>query len=97
MADRANTFRGADLKSLDFTQADITIINRVEELAKKKGWTMAQVALSWVSSRVSSPIVGFSSVGRVDDAVGARGKTLTGEEERYLEEPYQPKAVNGFL
>lgn len=45
-----------------YTDADITIINRVEELAKKKGWTMAQVALAWIDKKVSSPIVGVNSV-----------------------------------
>lgn len=45
-----------------FTAADKTIINRVEEVAKKKGWSMNQVALAWIDKKVSSPIVGISSV-----------------------------------
>ena len=45
-----------------YSEADITIINRVEELAKKKDWTMTQVALAWIDKKVSSPIVGMSSV-----------------------------------
>lgn len=44
------------------TEADETIINRVEEVAKKKGWSMNQVALAWIDKKVSSPIVGISSV-----------------------------------
>lgn len=44
------------------TEADVTIINRVEEIAKKKGWNMNQVALAWIDKKVSSPIVGISSV-----------------------------------
>ena len=44
------------------SEADIEVINRVEELAKKHGWTMAQVALVWVGKKVASPIVGVSSV-----------------------------------
>lgn len=39
-----------------------TIISRVEEIAKKKGWTMAQVALAWTTSNITSPIVGISKV-----------------------------------
>lgn len=42
--------------------ADQEIVKRVEELAKKKGWTMSEVALAWVNRKVSSPIVGVSSV-----------------------------------
>lgn len=45
-----------------FSDADKAIISRVEEVAKKKGWTMGQVALTWVGKKVSAPIVGISSV-----------------------------------
>lgn len=44
------------------SEADKVIIGRTEEIAKKRGWTMGQVALAWVQSKVSSPIVGVSSV-----------------------------------
>ncbi|KAJ5779899.1 hypothetical protein N7457_007619 [Penicillium paradoxum] len=71
------------------------IINRVEELAKRKGWTMSQVTLAWTLKRVTSPIIGFSSVERIEDAISARGKVLTPEEEKYLEEVYTPVEVVG--
>ena len=45
-----------------FSDADKMIISRVEEIAKKRGWTMTQVALAWIDKKVSSPIVGCSSV-----------------------------------
>lgn len=56
---------------------------------------MGQVALAWINKRISSPIIGFSSVERIDEALGVRGKTLTDEEEKYLEELYVPKVVSG--
>lgn len=56
---------------------------------------MSQVALAWINKRISSPIIGFSSVDRIDEAIEVRGKTLTEEEEKYLEELYQPKAIVG--
>jgi aryl-alcohol dehydrogenase-like predicted oxidoreductase len=56
---------------------------------------MSQVALAWINKRISSPIIGFSSVDRIDEAIEVRGKTLTEEEEKYLEELYQPKAISG--
>jgi aryl-alcohol dehydrogenase-like predicted oxidoreductase len=56
---------------------------------------MSQVALAWINKRISSPIIGFSSVDRIDEAIEVRGKTLTEEEEKYLEELYQPKAILG--
>lgn len=56
---------------------------------------MSHVALAWINKRVASPIIGFSSVERIDEAIEAKGKVLTEEEEKYLEELYQPKAIIG--
>jgi len=77
------------------TEADKEIVKRVQELAEKKGWKMSHVALAWINKRVSSPIIGFSSVERLDEALDAGGKTLTEEEEKYLEEPYLTRAIQG--
>jgi aryl-alcohol dehydrogenase-like predicted oxidoreductase len=77
------------------TESDRVIINRVQELAEKKGWKMSTVALAWINKRVSSPIVGFSSVERIDDALAARGKELTEDDEKYLEEPYVTRDIQG--
>lgn len=76
---------------------DKQIIDRVEELAKKHDWKMSHVALAWSNKRCSSPIIGFSSVERIDEAIEAAGKELTAEEEKYLEELYEPKPVRGHL
>lgn len=70
-------------------------MERVEELAKKHDWKMSHVALAWINKRVTSPIIGFSSVERMDEALEARGKELSEEEERYLEELYVPRAIQG--
>ena len=67
----------------------------MQELAEKKDWKISHVALAWINKRISSPIIGFSSIERMDEAIGARGKTLTEEEEKYLEELYKPKPVMG--
>lgn len=82
-------------KGNELGEVDRKIVERVAELAEKKGWTPSQVALAWVNKRISSPIIGFSSVHRIDEALSARGKTLTEEEEKYLEELYQPKNIVG--
>ncbi|OTB06799.1 hypothetical protein M426DRAFT_54504 [Hypoxylon sp. CI-4A] len=76
-------------------EPDLTIISRVQEIAEKKGWKMSHVALAWINKRVTSPIIGFSSIERINEAIEARGKTLTDEEEKYLEELYQPKQISG--
>jgi len=77
------------------SKEDEDTIKRVQELAEKKGWKISQVALAWINKRISSPIIGFSSIERIDEAIEVRGKTLTEEEEKYLEELYVPKAVVG--
>lgn len=48
------------------------IINRVEEVAKKKGVSMAQVATAWVLSKegVTAPIVGSTNLGHLKDVIG---------------------------
>ncbi|CAN8096136.1 unnamed protein product [Discula destructiva] len=77
--------------------ADVDIIQRVQELADKKGWKMSHVALAWIIQKNTIPIVGFSKLDRLDEACEVRGKTLTEEEVKYLEEPYQPKNVVGHM
>jgi aryl-alcohol dehydrogenase-like predicted oxidoreductase len=56
---------------------------------------MSHVALAWINKRVSSPIIGFSSVERMDEALEARGKVLSEEEEKYLEELYEVRKIQG--
>ncbi|KAF2682175.1 aldo-keto reductase-like protein [Lentithecium fluviatile CBS 122367] len=77
------------------TEQDKQTIERVEELAKKHDWSMSTVALACINKRVTSPIIGFSSEKRIDEALEARGKILTEEEEKYLEELYQPRVIQG--
>ncbi|RLV94339.1 putative aryl-alcohol dehydrogenase AAD16 [Spathaspora sp. JA1] len=84
------------LKALDLDklpEEEREIVKRVEEIAEKRGVSMAVVATAWVISKGTNPIVGLSSVARVDDILGATRLTLTPEESKYLEEPYKPKAA----
>ncbi|KAK0431731.1 aryl-alcohol dehydrogenase [Armillaria borealis] len=71
------------------------IINRVEEIAKKRGISMAQVAVSYSMGKegISAPIVGTTSVANLKDLIGAIEVTLTDEEVKYLEEPYKPLPI----
>ena len=98
-SDSAGTERAESLKAnpmmSTITEVDLTIIKRVEEIAKKKDWKMSQVALAWIIQRGTIPIVGFSNLSRLDEAAAVRGKTLTDEDMKYLEEPYVPKQIVG--
>ncbi|CAN9331036.1 unnamed protein product [Alternaria alternata] len=73
------------------------IVRRVCEVARRRGWPMSHVALAWLNRRVTAPIIGFSSAERIDEALAARGKVLTEEEERYLEEAYRPQDILGHV
>jgi aryl-alcohol dehydrogenase-like predicted oxidoreductase len=97
LAQTGKTVRSGNRDGDSLPDADKEIIKRTQELAEKKGWKMSQVALSWIEKRVSSPIIGFSSISRLEEALEARGKELTEDEEKYLEEPYAAITVKGFL
>jgi aryl-alcohol dehydrogenase-like predicted oxidoreductase len=47
----------------------------VEELAKKKGVKMAQVAVAWSLKRVTAPIVGTTKVENLEETIGERDIT----------------------
>lgn len=81
------------------TSVDIEIIGRVNEVAKKKGVSMAIICLAWCFAKGVNPIVGLGSVERVDETVHAvklaREGLLTKEDVVFLEEKYVPKRLIG--
>lgn len=78
--------------NLDVISADDEeIINRVEEIAEKRGVSMANVATAWVLAKGHCPIVGISSVERVNDTLKAYDLKLNKYEIKYLEGAYVPK------
>ncbi|KIA75499.1 aldo-keto reductase protein [Aspergillus ustus] len=73
---------------------DEQIVNRVDEIATKRGVPMATLSLAWNLSKGVFPITGLGSRQRIEQAVEAVSFQLTDEEIAYLEEPYQPKEVS---
>jgi aryl-alcohol dehydrogenase-like predicted oxidoreductase len=73
------------------------INERVAELAAEKGVTMAQLSLAWLLHKewVDAPIVGTTSVEHLEEAVEAVDIDLRGSDIEYLEEPYEPRPVEG--
>lgn len=71
------------------------IVSRVQEISERRGWPMSHVSLAWLGKRVTAPIIGFNSIERMEEALAARGKTLSQEEEFYLESIYKPKTIQG--
>jgi len=78
------------------TETDKEIIKRVQELAVKKNVKMAQIALAWIQTKCTSPIVGVNKVERVDEAI-VSSDILTVEDIKYLEEPYVPQTIKGHF
>lgn len=80
-------------------QKDHSIVDRVGELASKKGVSRAQIALAWLfkQPQVVAPIVGGSKIKYVKEAVQALDVELSNEEIEYLKELYQPHNIVGAL
>ncbi|KAJ6563021.1 Aldo/keto reductase [Mycena vulgaris] len=71
------------------------VVERVAEVAKKHSVSMARIALAWVMAKdgVSAPIIGVSSLEKLEDLIGAVDVKLTPEEIKFLEEPYKPMGI----
>jgi 1-deoxyxylulose-5-phosphate synthase len=79
--------------------ADFDVVDRVGELAVERGVRPGQIALAWLLHRpgVTAPIVGTTSAGHLQDALGAEELSLSPEEMKRLEEPYVPHPVLGHF
>ncbi len=77
---------------------DRRVVDRLGEIAQKRGVPRAQVALAWLLGKpaVTAPIVGASKPHHLEDAVAALALRLEPEEINTLEEPYTPHPVLGF-
>lgn len=77
--------------------ADRLVVERVAEIAEKRGVLRTHIALSWLLQKhpVTSPIIGATKISHLEDAVGAQSIQLTPEEITFLEEPYVPHRIVG--
>lgn len=77
--------------------ADAPIIDAIARIADARGVTMTEVALAWLLTKVTAPVVGATKPSHVEGAVGACALTLTFEEIAAIEGPYAPHAVVGVV
>ncbi|MGD0730160.1 MAG: aldo/keto reductase [Terracidiphilus sp.] len=79
-------------------EEDRKVVDRLGEIAEKRGVPRAQIALAWLLGKpaVTAPIVGASKPHHLEDAVAALSLRLSPEEIASLEEPYTPHPVLGF-
>ena len=84
-------------QKLYYQPSDFKVVERVSEIAKRRGVPNAQVALAWVLQQpsVTAPIIGASKMSHFDDAVAALQLKLDDSELKMLAEPYQPHSVLG--
>jgi aryl-alcohol dehydrogenase (NADP+) len=80
------------MKKLYYTTQDFAITERITRVARRRGLLNVQVALAWVLHQpgITSPIVGVTKVGQLDQLVGALEVKLDATELKELSELYQP-------
>ena len=87
----------AKLKYDSTEEQDQVIIDRVAELAEKKGVSMTEISLAWLLTKVTAPVVGATKLHHIEGAAKAVDLELTEDEITYLEEPYVPHRLVGVM
>ena len=87
------------MKKYDSTEAqDRLIVARIRELAEKYGTSMTRITFAWHFAKgVTSPIIGATKEGYLDDAVDALDLHLTPQDVAYIDELYAPHRIVGAL
>src|ERR1044072_4907768 len=83
------------MKKLYYTDPDFAIVERISEVARKRGVPNVQVALAWVLQQpgITAPIVGVTKLEQLDELVGSLSIKLDSAELQALSEVYQPREV----
>ena len=84
-------------QQLYYQDADFAVVDRVREIAEKRGVPNMEIALAWILHQpgITAPIIGASKMNHLDEAVAALSVKLDGEELKALAEPYRPHPVLG--
>ncbi len=78
-------------------EQDAAIIQRVAELAEKRGVSMTEISLAWLLTKVTAPVVGATKLHHIEGAAKAAELSLSPEECAYLEDPYVPHKLVGVM
>jgi aryl-alcohol dehydrogenase-like predicted oxidoreductase len=78
-------------------EANQVLVNLVEEFAKQKKATPAQIALAWILARKPwiVPIPGTTKLHRLEENIGAMSVTLTASDVRQLDEATSKLELHG--
>ena len=95
---RSETDQIAKAKYDATAETDRLIVERLAEIAEKRGVPRVQIALAWLLQKepVTAPIIGATKMSHLEDAVSALSIKLTPEEIASLEEPYVPHRIVGY-
>jgi aryl-alcohol dehydrogenase-like predicted oxidoreductase len=82
---------------LYYSPSDAKVIEAGRKVAGELGVAPSEVALAWLLQKpgVAAPIVGATKIEHLESAVRALDVTLSAEQTRALEEPYQAHPVRG--
>ena len=78
-------------------EQDGVIIERVAEIADRRGVSMTEVSLAWLLTKVTAPVVGATKFHHIEGAAKAVDLELDHHEIAYLEEPYIPHPLAGVM
>ncbi|MSP87980.1 MAG: aldo/keto reductase [Alphaproteobacteria bacterium] len=72
---------------------DYRVVDAMEAVAKRRGMTVPQVALSWVLHRpgIAAPILGVTEIGQLDPAVAVVDRPLEAEDVAAIDGAYEPR------
>jgi aryl-alcohol dehydrogenase (NADP+) len=81
----------AQVQAGTYRDSDWEIAERLKKVAAGKNCSPAQAALAWMLSKpyMAAPIIGATSLDQLTSAAQATEVTLTPDEVKLLEEPYQ--------
>jgi L-glyceraldehyde 3-phosphate reductase len=80
---RVNRPGGGSLKQAHLNEANLTRVKALNEIAKRRGQSLAQMALAWVlrDPRVTTTLIGASSAAQVKENVAALAQLDFSQEE----------------
>lgn len=87
----------ARLKYDSTAEQDGVIIERVAELAEKRGVSMTEISLAWLLTKVAAPVVGATRLSHIEGDAKAVDLSLSNDEIAYLEEMYIPHKLVGVM
>lgn len=76
---------------------NLALVDKIDELAKKKGCTPSQLTLAWLMAQGDDifPIPGTTNLGRLEENLGSTKITLSSEEEKEIRHACENAEVHG--